>query len=99
MQLIARYYGFFSTVTGKLTEEIKATGDITVNELVERQARLYGFKFRDFCFIRPLYSQRDYINICINTMDLNDPRKFPDGLDTSLNDGDTISFGPIGGAA
>jgi len=42
LQVIARYYGFFSTVTGKLSEEIKATG---------------------------------------------------------LNDGDTISFGPIGGAA
>ncbi|MTI83103.1 MAG: hypothetical protein FH756_04200 [Firmicutes bacterium] len=99
MRVTARYYNFFSTVTGKLSEQVDGKGKVTVRDLIERQVRRYGFKFRDLCFIRPIYSEKDYINICINTLDLNDRRKFPDGLDTSLSDGDTVSFGPVGGAA
>lgn len=99
MQVTARYYGFFSTVTGKLFEQIAIPDKLTVRDLIEKQVRRYGFKFRNLCFIRPLYSEREYINICINTLDLNDRRKFPAGLDTLLKEGDTVSFGPIGGAA
>ena len=99
MRVTVRYYAFFSTVTGKLYEQVGLRDSLTVRELIEKQVQRYGFKFRNLCFIRPLYSEREYLNICVNTLDLNHPGKFPDGLDTTLKDGDTVSFGPIGGAA
>lgn len=99
MQVTARYYGFFSTVTGRLFEKISIPEKFKVRDLIEKQVRRYGFKFRNLCFIRPLYSEREYINIYINTLDLNDRGKFPSGLDTPLREGDIVSFGPIGGAA
>jgi len=99
LRITARYYGFFSTVTKKLFEQLNVAENITVGDLIEMLAGLYGYKFRDLCFIRPLYSERDYINVNVNTLDLNNVKKFPAGLDTPLREGDTVSFGPVGGAA
>ncbi len=99
MLLTIRYYGFFSTVTRKLSEQVEADDGLMVKELIDILARAYGYRFEKLCFIRPLYSDRDYANICINTLDLNAARKFPDGLNTVLKAGDVISFGVMGGAA
>lgn len=99
MLLTIRYYGFFSTVTKKLSEQLESDDGLTVKGLIENLARTYGYRFEKLCFIRPLYSDRDYVNICINTLDLNAARKFPDGLDTALSCGDVVSFGVMGGAA
>lgn len=65
MRLTARYYAFFSSITGKLFEPVDLEGNATVRDLIETQARRYGFKFRELCFIHPLYSDRDYLNICL----------------------------------
>ena len=99
MQVKARYYGYFSTVTKKLYEDIEIEDGQKVSELIESLARGYGYKFSRLCFIRPLYSDRDYANICVNFLDLNSYQKFPLGLETVLKDGDTVSFGVMGGAA
>ena len=99
MQVTARYYGFFSTLTRKLYEQVEVADKTTVQGLIRDLVGLYGYKFERLCFIRPLYSDRDYANICINTLDLNNARKFPQGLDTVLQGEDTVSFGVMGGAA
>ncbi len=99
MRVIARYYGFFSTVTRKLYENIELDDRLTVKDLMKILAKDYGYRFSQLCFIRPLYSEKDFMNICLNTLDLNSSQKFPDGMDTMLNDGDIISFGVMGGAA
>lgn len=99
MQVTARYYGFFSTVTRKLYERIDLADGTAVKDLMEVLAKSYGYKFSRLCFIRPLYSEKDFMNVCINSLDLNSIQKFPEGLDTALKDGDTISFGVMGGAA
>ena len=99
MQITARYYGFFSMVTGKLYEPVEVDDELAVKELIEILARSYGYKFSRLCFIRPLYSDREYLNICLNFMDLNSRQKFPQGLNTRLKEGDLVSFGVMGGAA
>jgi molybdopterin converting factor small subunit len=99
MQITARYYGFFSTVTRKLYEPVEVDDESAVKDLIEVLARNYGYKFSRLCFIRPLYSDRDYVNICLNFLDLNSLQKFPQGLDTRLKEGDLVSFGVMGGAA
>lgn len=99
LQLTIRYYGFFSAVTKKLSEQVESDDGLTVKGLIEYLARTYGYRFEKLCFIRPLYSDRDYVNICINTLDLNAAKKFPNGLDTALSGGDVVSFGVMGGAA
>ena len=99
MQITARYYGFFSKVTGKLYEPMEVDGELTVKGLIEVMDRSYGYKFSRLCFIRPLYSDRDYLNVCLNFQDLNSLQKFPQGLDTRLKEGDLVSFGVMGGAA
>jgi molybdopterin converting factor small subunit len=99
MQITARYYGFFSTVTRKLYEVLEVDDEITVKDLIEVLARIYGYKFSRLCFIRPLYSDRDYVNICLNFLDLNSLQKFPLVLETRLKEGDLVSFGVMGGAA
>ncbi len=99
MQITARYYGFFSTVTRKLYEVLEVDDEIAVKDLIEVLARIYGYKFSRLCFIRPLYSDRDYVNICLNFLDLNSLQKFPLGLETRLKEGDLVSFGVMGGAA
>ncbi len=99
MQITARYYGFFSKVTGKLYEPIEVDDGLAVKDLIEVLARSYGYKFSRLCFIRPLYSDREYVNICLNFLDLNSLQKFPLGLDTRLKEGDLVSFGVMGGAA
>ncbi|MDM7912551.1 MAG: hypothetical protein QUS09_05580 [Methanotrichaceae archaeon] len=99
MQVIARYYGFFSTVTRKLYERIDLADGSAVKDLMDVLAKSYGYKFSRLCFIRPLYSEKDYVNICLNSLDLNSIQKFPQGLETALKDGDTVSFGVMGGAA
>lgn len=97
--MTARYYGFFSTVTKKLYEPLEVEDELSVKDLVNILAERYGYKFSRLCFIRPLYSDKDYVNICLNSLDLNSARKFPQCLETSLKEGDTISFGVMGGAA
>ncbi len=99
MQVTARYYGFFSTVTRKLYERIDLADGTAVKDLMEVLAKSYGYKFSRLCFIRPLYSEKDFMNVCLNSLDLNSIQKFPEGLDTALKDGDIISFGVMGGAA
>ncbi len=99
MHVLARYYGFVSSVTKKLSEHLELSEGTTVAQLIDRLEVKYGYKFRQVCFIRPLYSERDFLNILVNTKDLNNKRYYPMGLDTILNEGDVISFGPISGAA
>jgi len=99
MQITARYYGFFSKVTGKLYEPVEVDDELAVKDLIEILARSYGYKFSRLCFIRPLYSDREYLNICLNFLDLNSLQKFPLGLETRLKEGDLVSFGVMGGAA
>jgi len=99
MQVTARYYGFFSRVTGKLYEALEVGDELAVKDLIEILARSYGYKFSRLCFIRPLYSDREYLNICLNFLDLNSLQKFPQGLNTKLKEGDLVSFGVMGGAA
>jgi molybdopterin converting factor small subunit len=95
----ARYYGFFSTVTRKLYEKIDLADGSAVKDLMDVLGKSYGYKFSRLCFIRPLYSEKDFMNICLNSLDLNAIQKFPQGLETALKDGDTVSFGVMGGAA
>ena len=99
MQVTARYYGFFSRVTGKLYEALEVGDELAVKGLIEVLERSYGYKFSRLCFIRPLYSDREYLNICLNFLDLNSLQKFPQGLNTRLKEGDLVSFGVMGGAA
>jgi molybdopterin converting factor small subunit len=99
MQVTARYYGFFSTVTRKLYEKIDLTDGSAVKDLMDILAKSYGYKFSRLCFIRPLYSEKDFVNVCLNSLDLNSIQKFPQGLETALKEGDTVSFGVMGGAA
>lgn len=95
----ARYYGFFSTVTRKLYEKIELADGLAIKDLMDVLGKSYGYKFSRLCFIRPLYSEKDFMNICLNSLDLNSIQKFPQGLETALKDGDTVSFGVMGGAA
>jgi molybdopterin converting factor small subunit len=99
MRITARYYGFFSTLTKKLYEPVEVADSLKVKDLIEVLAKIYGYKISRLCFIRPLYSERDYVNINLNFQDLNSAQKYPEGLQTELNDGDMVSFGVIGGAA
>jgi molybdopterin converting factor small subunit len=99
MQITARYYGFFSTVTRKLYEAMEVDNELAVKDLIELLAGSYGYRFSRLCFIRPLYSDREYVNVCLNFLDLNSQQKFPLGLDTRLKEGDLVSFGVMGGAA
>jgi len=99
LHITARYYGFFSKVTGKISEVLDVADDATVRKLIDELAEGYGYRFEQLCFIRPLYSDRDYANLCLNTLDLNITKKFPDGLETRLEEGDVVSFGVMGGAA
>lgn len=99
MQVTVRYYGFFSTVTRKLYETLEVREGQRVKDLIEILSGIYGYKFSQLCFIRPLYSDKEYANICLNVLDLNSTQKFPRGLETTLKGGDTVSFGVMGGAA
>ena len=99
MLIEIRYYGFFSSLTSKMFEKTEIKEGATMAELVDKLTNRFGYKFNKLCFIRPLYSNKDYLNICINTLDLNMSKKFPDGIKTELKDGDIVSFGAIGGAA
>ncbi len=99
MKITARYYGFFSNVTSKLSEDLEVAEGSTLTALISSLGGRYGYKFERLCFIRPLYSDRDYVNICLNTLDVNSARKFPSGLQTALEEGDVVSFGVVGGAA
>lgn len=103
MKLTMRYYGFFSTLTKKLQEQLdleyEVLNEISVRILVDKLTQTYGYKFGNLCFIRPLYSDRDYVNIYLNTQDLNNISLFPNGLNTIVKDGDIITFGAVGGAA
>ncbi|HEX3045718.1 MAG TPA: hypothetical protein VHY08_13255, partial [Bacillota bacterium] len=99
LKLNARYYGFFSTLTKKLNESLEIGDHCSVSDLIEKLTGVYGFKFRKHCYIRPLYSEKDYLNVYINTLDLNNLKFFPEGVNTLLKDGDTVTFGAVGGAA
>jgi molybdopterin converting factor small subunit len=99
MQITARYYGFFSTLTKKLYEPVEVADGLMVKDLIEVLANSYGYRFSRLCFIRPLYSERDFVNISLNFHDLNSALKHPDGLQTRLCEGDMVSFGVMGGAA
>lgn len=97
--MTARYYGFFSTLTKKLHEEVDINNSCTVGTLIDRLTQNYGYKFRQLCYIRPLYSDKDYLNVYVNTQDINNVKIFPEGLDTEVGEGDIVTFGAVGGAA
>lgn len=99
MKITVRYYGFVSSITKKLSEEIKIGDNTDIKELINMLTSRYGYKFREMCFIKPLYSERFYANINLNTRDINEVKIYPDGLNTVLTEGDVVSFGVISGAA
>jgi MoaD family protein len=99
MVIKARYYAFVSSLTKKLIEDVEIPEGSTVEDLIKILTGRYGYKFERLCYIRPLYSDKDYFNIYVNTKDLNDAKLFPDGLKTVLSDGDIVTFGPVSGAA
>lgn len=99
MRITLRYYGFVSSLTGKIHEEATFPDGCTLREAIDLLASRYGYKFRDLCFIRPLYSDRPYCNANLNSRDINDKKSYPDGLSTVLKNGDVVSFGVISGAA
>ncbi len=86
-------------MTSRLSEDLEVGDGVTVTALISSLKKRYGYRFERLCFIRPLYSDRDYVNVCINTKDLNSSSKFPSGLGTVLKEGDVVSFGVMGGAA
>lgn len=99
MQVTVRYYGFINSLTGKLSESLAVQEGATVASLIEQLTNRYGHKFRELCFIRPLYSQCAYCNVNLNFKDINDQKVYPKGLATVLKEGDVVSFGVISGAA
>ena len=99
LKITVRYYGFVSSVTKKLSEEIQVKNNTDIKELINILTSCYGYKFKEMCFIKPLYSEQFYFNINLNTRDINDVRTYPDGLNTMLSEGDVVSFGVISGAA
>lgn len=94
-----RYYGFINSVTGRLYEKFKLKEGNTVGEAIEILTLRYGYKFKELCYIKPLYSKISYCNVNLNAKDINDKKIYPHGLNTILNEGDTLSFGVISGAA
>ncbi|MFZ5634053.1 MAG: MoaD/ThiS family protein [Bacillota bacterium] len=99
MRITLRYYGFVSSLTKKIHEEMTVGDSITVQGLIDCLTARYGYKFKDLCFIKPLYSDRFYCNANLNNHDINDKKIYPGGLNTILKEGDVVSFGVISGAA
>ncbi len=99
MRITLRYYGSISSLTKKISEHITIPDSFTLQDLIDHLTARYGHKFKDLCFIRPLYSDRPYCNANLNSRDINDKKSYPGGLNTALKSGDTVSFGVISGAA
>jgi len=99
LRITLRYYGFVSSLTKKINEDMTIPDNFALQDLIDHLTARYGYRFKDLCFIRPLYSDRLYCNANLNSRDINDKKSYPDGLNTALQDGDTVSFGVISGAA
>ncbi len=102
MKIILRYYGLVAAITKKAQEEIELPEGTTVEGALEFLVKKYGDKFKKEVYFEAYYGDTKVTtpNLFLNKARIQWQQDYPEGLKTTLKDGDMLWMGLIiGGGA
>ncbi len=93
MKVTAKFFTTLREITGKREEEIKSSGDLTVDELLEQLSKKYGRRFTDYVYDET-GNVRSYLQFLVNGRSITTMQ----GFKTRLREGDSVAIiPPVGG--
>lgn len=93
MKVTMKFFTTLREITGKREEEIKSSGDLTVDELLEQLSKKHGRRFTDYVYDET-GNVRSYLQFLVNGRSITTMQSFK----TRLRDGDSIAIiPPVGG--
>lgn len=93
MKVRVKFFTTLREITGKREEEIKSSGDLTVDELLEQLSKKHGRRFINYVYDET-GNVRSYLQFLINGRSITTMQ----GFKTRLKKGDSIAIiPPVGG--
>jgi molybdopterin synthase sulfur carrier subunit len=93
MKVTAKFFTTLREITGKREEEIKSSGDLTVDELLEQLSKKHGRRFTDYVYDET-GNVRSYLQFLVNGRSITTMQ----GFKTRLREGDSVAIiPPVGG--
>ena len=93
MKVTAKFFTTLREITGKKEEEIKSSGDLTVDELLEQLSKKHGRRFTDYVYDET-GNVRSYLQFLVNGRSITTMQ----GFKTRLREGDSVAIiPPVGG--
>ena len=93
MKVTAKFFTTLREITGKREEEIKSSGDLTVDELLEQLSKKHGRRFTDYVYDET-GNVRSYLQFLVNGRSITTIQ----GFKTRLREGDRVAIiPPVGG--
>lgn len=93
MKVTAKFFTTLREITGKREEEIKSSGDLTVDELLEQLSKKYDHRFTDYVYDET-GNVRSYLQFLVNGRSITTMQ----GFKTRLREGDSVAIiPPVGG--
>lgn len=93
MKVKVKFFTTLREITGKREEEIKSSGDLTVDELLEQLSKKHGRRFTDYVYDET-GNVRSYLQFLINGRSIT----IMQGFKTRLREGDSVAIiPPVGG--
>ncbi|MDH5713437.1 MAG: MoaD family protein [Candidatus Bathyarchaeota archaeon] len=93
MKVTVKFFTTLREITGKREENIKSSGDLTVDELLEELSKKYGRQFINYVYDET-GNVRSYLQFLINGRSITTIQ----GFKTRLKEGDRVAIiPPVGG--
>lgn len=93
MKVTVKFFTTLREITGKREEEIKSSGDLTVDELLEHLSKKHGRRFMNYMYDET-GNVRSYLQFLVNGRSITTMQ----GFKTRLREGDSVAIiPPVGG--
>jgi len=93
MKVTVKFFTTLREITGKREEEVKSSGDLTVDELLEELSKRHGRQFINYVYDET-GNVRSYLQFLVNGKSITTMQ----GFKTRLREGDSVAIiPPVGG--
>jgi len=93
MKVTVKFFTTLREITGKREEELKSSGNLTVDKLLEELSKEYGRRFTNYVYDE-IGNVRSYLQFLVNGRSITTMQ----GFETQLKEGDKVAIiPPVGG--